>query len=220
MTHSKPPALATWMLDHLLWGERNEALAGDLLEEFQRRRSVAWYWRQVIGAIFSSFSNEVRADWVMLWTIVFSFVWAYALYAIPPIASQLPLPLPVATRLLDHLSAHYQGTIIWYAFPYAIEVVLPFLFHIAVPLAIYLVVARNMNIKALVHGLCTAVLLTAASGMVHFQILDFLSMHGLAMYWTQLWKWYEVVIRIVPLLAAMWVAQWGRKIPQPRIIAS
>ncbi len=41
MNASKPPALATWMLEHLLWGGRNEALAGDLLEEFQRRGSSA-----------------------------------------------------------------------------------------------------------------------------------------------------------------------------------
>jgi len=38
-----PPALATWMLKHLVLGKRNEALEGDLLEEFQRRRSASWY---------------------------------------------------------------------------------------------------------------------------------------------------------------------------------
>jgi hypothetical protein len=38
-----PPTIATWMLKHLVWGGRNEALEGDLLEEFQRRRSATWY---------------------------------------------------------------------------------------------------------------------------------------------------------------------------------
>jgi len=218
MTQSKPPALACWMLDHLLWGGRNEALAGDLLEEFQCRRSATWYWRQVMGAIFASSSNELRADWLMAWTIVFTFVWAYALYAIPPIAAQLPLPLSVVTRLLHYFSAHYRGTLIWYALPYALVDVLPFLFHVAVPLAIYLVVARKMNLRAYAWGLCAAVLLTAAFGMVHFQILDFLSMHGLAMYWTQLWNWYEVVVRIIPLLAAMWAARYGRNRTLPAVI--
>ena len=97
MTESKPPALASWMLDHLLWGGRNEALAGDLLEEFQRRCSVAWYWRQVIGAILASFSNELRADWVMVWTILFAIVWAYSLYAIPVVA--WPVPMTALFRL-------------------------------------------------------------------------------------------------------------------------
>lgn len=35
-----PPTTATWMLEHLLLGKRNEALEGDLFEEFQRRRSA------------------------------------------------------------------------------------------------------------------------------------------------------------------------------------
>lgn len=224
MTQSKPPALAAWMLDHLLWGGRNEALAGDLLEEFQQRRSVTWYWRQVIGAIFASFSNEVRADWVMVWTVVFTVVWAFALYAIPPIAAQLPLPLPVVTRLLHYFSAHYRGTLIWYALPYALVDVLPFLFHVAVPLAIYLVVARNMSLRVFTRGVCVAVVAVLCLRIIPFQpALDYLSMHGLAMYWAQLWKWYAVMVmdQFIPLLAAMWVAQpRKKKIAQPATIAS
>lgn len=223
MTRSNPPALAKWILDHLMWGGRNEALAGDLIEEFQRRRSAAWYWRQVIGAIFASFSNELRADWVMVWTILFTIVWAYALYAIPPIAATLPLPLPVVARLLHYFAAHYRGTLIWYALPYALGVVLPFLFHVAVPLVIYLVVARNMNLRAFIRGFCAAILLAAALALVPFQpVLDFLSMHGLAYYWVQIWKLYEIMVmrQLIPLLAAMWIAQSRRKVAQPGVIAT
>jgi len=82
MRSSKPTALATWMLEHLLLGDRNEALAGDLLEEFQRRRSVVWYWRQVLGPILVSLSNELRAEWVTVCTIVFAAVCAYGLYVL------------------------------------------------------------------------------------------------------------------------------------------
>jgi hypothetical protein len=39
------------MLEHFTCGYRNEALAGDLLEEFRSGRSAGWYWRQVLGAI-------------------------------------------------------------------------------------------------------------------------------------------------------------------------
>jgi hypothetical protein len=44
-------AVATWMLEHLTFGSDHEALSGDLLEEFQRGRSTAWYWRQALSAI-------------------------------------------------------------------------------------------------------------------------------------------------------------------------
>ena len=49
MTMSTPPPLATWLLRHL--GKPNEALAGDLLEKYETKRSDAWYWRQVVFAI-------------------------------------------------------------------------------------------------------------------------------------------------------------------------
>src|SRR5690348_8307539 len=88
---------------------------------------------------------------------------------------QLPLPLPVITRLLHYFSAHYRGTLIWYALPYALVDVLPFLFHVAAPLAVYLVVARNMNIRSFAWGLCAAALLSAVLGLVSQPILDFLS---------------------------------------------
>jgi hypothetical protein len=51
MTRREPPATATWLLEHLTLGKRNEALAGDLLEEFQNGRTAGWYWSQVIVAI-------------------------------------------------------------------------------------------------------------------------------------------------------------------------
>jgi hypothetical protein len=64
MKPSDPPELATWLLEHFVLGNKNEALAGDLLEEFRQRRSVAWYWRQVLGAILVGFLSELRAQWL------------------------------------------------------------------------------------------------------------------------------------------------------------
>ncbi|HET9178455.1 MAG TPA: hypothetical protein VFQ24_08880 [Terriglobia bacterium] len=222
MTESKPPALASWMLDHLLCGGSNEALAGDLHEEFQRRRSVAWYWRQVIGAILASFANEVRADWVMVWTILFTTVWAYSLYAIPILA--WPVPTGVLSRLDHYLTAHgYYGTFVWYLVSDVFLYAMPFLLRVVAPLGIYLVGARRMNVRAFTRGLCAAVLLAAVLAMAPFQpVLDFLSVHGLAYYWVQLWKLYEVTVmrQLIPLIAAMWVAQSGKKIVQPGVIAS
>src|SRR2546425_2422723 len=42
-------------------GERNESLAGDLIEEYQRRRSRAWYWKQVVSAIALEAARDIRA---------------------------------------------------------------------------------------------------------------------------------------------------------------
>lgn len=49
MIREQPPALATWLLN---WAARgNEALIGDLLEEYRRGRSAVWYWKQVLTAV-------------------------------------------------------------------------------------------------------------------------------------------------------------------------
>jgi preprotein translocase subunit SecY len=57
MTERRPPALATWLLKHAARG--NDALVGDLLEEHRRRRSVVWYWRQVLTALVVNRSRDV-----------------------------------------------------------------------------------------------------------------------------------------------------------------
>ena len=76
MRSSKPPAIATWLLEHLIPGGRTEELAGDLLEQFNQGRSAAWYWRQALVAVFVSCSNEMS----ILWTAVgFTGVWCVAL---------------------------------------------------------------------------------------------------------------------------------------------
>jgi hypothetical protein len=73
MRSSKPPALATWLVEHLVPGAKNEALAGDLIEQFSLGRSVGWYWRQVIGAIIVGCGREFRtlgaaAAITVIWT--------------------------------------------------------------------------------------------------------------------------------------------------------
>jgi len=79
MRPSKPPALATWMLEHFALGRDREVLAGDLLEEFQRRRSVAWYWRQVLWAIVVGLSKRLRAEWA---EIGFALVWTWVVFTV------------------------------------------------------------------------------------------------------------------------------------------
>lgn len=60
MTIRVPPRGATWLLQHLGPGYRNESLAGDLFEEFQQDRTRAWYWRQTAAAILIGGARRLR----------------------------------------------------------------------------------------------------------------------------------------------------------------
>lgn len=68
----KPPALATWILEHLQPGEKNHALEGDLAEEFGNGRGSIWYWRQVLSAVAMALAGTVREHWPAM---VFAAFW-------------------------------------------------------------------------------------------------------------------------------------------------
>jgi hypothetical protein len=72
MRITRPVAFASWMLEHLTFGSRNEALAGDLLEEFHSGRSAMWYRRQVLAAIVIGAFEAIRASVGLL---IFSAAW-------------------------------------------------------------------------------------------------------------------------------------------------
>jgi len=75
MRQTDPPSAATWILEHLTPGPRNEALAGDLLEEFRRGRSIGWYWRQALAAVLvRSFVEIVNNRFVMLFAALWSML--------------------------------------------------------------------------------------------------------------------------------------------------
>jgi hypothetical protein len=61
------------MLDHLTSGNRDEALAGDLLEEFHRGRSEGWYRHQVLTACAVSWLKSLRQRIPLL---VFALLWS------------------------------------------------------------------------------------------------------------------------------------------------
>jgi hypothetical protein len=76
------------MLKHLPPGRQNEALAGDLLEEFVHGRSAIWYWRQVMVAIVIRCYRDIlnhrtiltyAAVWSILapsWFVISDKMWA------------------------------------------------------------------------------------------------------------------------------------------------
>jgi hypothetical protein len=57
-TNPRPPRLALALLARFVPDQ--EALIGDLVEEFERRRSRAWFWRQAIAALFISWRSSRR----------------------------------------------------------------------------------------------------------------------------------------------------------------
>ncbi len=74
--HSRvPPPRATWILEHLAAGEREEALTGDLIEEYRSGRSGGWYWQQVLLACIVSWSRGLSARvpvifYALIWSIL------------------------------------------------------------------------------------------------------------------------------------------------------
>jgi hypothetical protein len=95
MRPNDPPAIATWMLEHLTRGRKNEALVGDLLEEFRRGRSATWYWRQVLVAVAVGFTEEIRAQWL---TIVYAILCVIPLPAYWMLAIDKMMSLPFFAR--------------------------------------------------------------------------------------------------------------------------
>jgi hypothetical protein len=53
-------ALGTWIVEHFTFGLTDDALVGDLLEETERGRSAAWFWRQVCSALATGLLSRSR----------------------------------------------------------------------------------------------------------------------------------------------------------------
>lgn len=75
-----PPRAAEWLLTHIAPGPLTDSLVGDLAEEFSRRQSRAWYWRQVLIAF------AAQTPWSLLLLV------AIAAYLFPEPAFNWLLP--------------------------------------------------------------------------------------------------------------------------------
>jgi hypothetical protein len=78
MKSARLVAFGTWMVDHFTFGLTNQALSGDLLEEMQSGRPVAWYWRQVCSAVATGLLRRLSdltlpliycAAWTLLYPV-------------------------------------------------------------------------------------------------------------------------------------------------------
>jgi len=113
---TRPPKIATWLLDHLTSQKNNDALSGDLLEEFGSGRSASWYWRQVLLAILIGLGKKLRAvsfalAFAIAWTFAVRLYWGrivdYVLF--PDLLSSVPY---TSTRLPWPWSLVYEVAVI------------------------------------------------------------------------------------------------------------
>jgi hypothetical protein len=59
MTTRRPPAVATWLLEHV--ADCDVSVVGDLSEEYRQRRSRWWYWREAVFITVASVYRSVRS---------------------------------------------------------------------------------------------------------------------------------------------------------------
>jgi hypothetical protein len=65
MSDRTPPKVALWLLQQCETGYHAESLAGDLIEEYRRGRSLSWLWLQVAMAVRLA---ALRFLWTRRWT--------------------------------------------------------------------------------------------------------------------------------------------------------
>ncbi|HUK35295.1 MAG TPA: hypothetical protein VLV86_15370 [Vicinamibacterales bacterium] len=72
MTSAHPPVVASWLLECFC---PDPGLAGDLIEEYGRRQSPRWYWKQAVTAVAAySRSQIVEHKWLALRAIITGYV--------------------------------------------------------------------------------------------------------------------------------------------------
>jgi hypothetical protein len=111
-------------------------------EEFQQGRSASWYWRQVLGAMLLSFSSALRTGWAMIWTVFFAGLWVYRLCEISLLTAHTPFQRAFSDWL--RLEPYHE---------YPVWMAEGIIFYIAVPLAVYLALTQNLNLRAFTVGL-------------------------------------------------------------------
>ncbi|HTV56217.1 MAG TPA: hypothetical protein VMI06_15040 [Terriglobia bacterium] len=201
MRSGKPPALAVWMLEHFMLGDKRESLVGDLLEESRRGRSARWFWSQVVGAIAASFLNQLRAHWLTLSSqLVFVAAWCWA----SPFSG---LNRTVRKWFFSWFFTwapnhqHWSWTV-WLAWETALVV--------AVPLGLYLGATRKLSLRGFGRGLAAGWSLWVIAAVGGSELLGFYARYTHALSWGGRWPLW-VLAQYIPLLIAIWVARSSKK---------
>jgi putative ABC transport system permease protein len=132
MTSGKPPRLAEWILRRFLpLDGQNDAIRGDLLEEYRRRGSDIWYWRETIALIIrghgykkmltlDNFRQDLRYAWrsyakapaftlLVMLTLALGIGASTAIFSIVNGILLKPLPFPEPDRLMWVTEANKSG---------------------------------------------------------------------------------------------------------------
>jgi hypothetical protein len=215
MKSAKPPAFATWLLEQLALGDNNQALAGDLIEEFERRRSVAWYWRQVVGGILARLAGELRAEWeqaghVVAWTFGFAVAWNCAMSSYGGYAASFFLREAMSGAAIS------PKLVVAARYPLVSAVVM-----LAVGIVLFLAILRSLDVQRFARGLSVGVLIL---GLEELGFRTFLPMRGLNLWRVIafLWTWFSWLPLFVAVLLSMWAARpsWTRSSrPRSGIVA-
>ena len=186
MSSSKPPALATWLLEHLAPGGNTEALAGDLLEQFSERPSNAWYWRQVLAAILANFWSRLGSQWVAIGFAVFC-TWAVnTLTGSSWFGPRIESAIYWGFRLAWPLSLIYQ-----FGFGMMLYVVI-----VTVALSTYLAMMRRFVLRRFWRGFLTGLALLFVS---YVSLFIGAALHLTFLGWFAHW---------LPLFCGLLVAMW------------
>jgi hypothetical protein len=89
----KVPVFATWLLHRFGVQRQNEALMGDLAEEYRAGKSHMWYWWQTLVAIWVTVVRDVREHKLLAlravamgWILAKAFIWLkyYVIFPFAP----------------------------------------------------------------------------------------------------------------------------------------
>ena len=79
MTTAQPPVVASWLLECFC---PDPGLSGDLIEEYARRQSVLWYWKQAVMAVGAYSTSQIREHkWLAARAIAIGYVIWYVFNA-------------------------------------------------------------------------------------------------------------------------------------------
>jgi hypothetical protein len=117
MRRLEPPSAATWILERLTPTDRDESLAGDLLEDFRSGRSGGWYWRQTLAAFITLWikylgDRKPMVAFAVLWSML-APAWvalAERIDHIPSVAEALYIHWPLAAAMWTALSTAFLWT--------------------------------------------------------------------------------------------------------------
>jgi hypothetical protein len=202
------------MLEHCTPGLRNDALAGDLLEEFRsgrNDRTRAWYWRQVLAAIAIGCFREILNHRSAM---LFAVLWA--------------IVSPAWVVLSNNTEAHSRAFGLMWQMDWPWSTICALASSLAMSLtfvwfgmALYLVprmsAARSFSMRRLVHGLLQALPMFIAISAVPFALtLLFHSGHGMvdrrtitplnALTDLRAWAMVERLFNLSILLYGLWRA--------------